>query len=125
MPAESNFEPIPVEALRSARMRLAGDRISIETWAVRRGFNPSIARKVLNGERKAIRGISLRIAIALGLRPDPAHPAPQPGLPDGQPAGRTEELPRTSHPASSSIAGGAPKASCDRRPLSQLGEPVR
>jgi len=112
MPAESLFDPIPKEAIRLARSRLAYEGSSVEDWAKANGFAAKTVYNVLSGRRMAIRGKALQIAIKLGLRPDPSIPAAQHRPPPSDPAGRT-------------LAGGPPVASCDRRPKAQLGEAVR
>ena len=49
---------------------------SIAAWARMHGFNPTLAQMVIAGTRKCLRGQSLRIAVALGMKRDPAvvHP---------------------------------------------------
>ena len=105
MPAESLFAPIPREAIRRARARLALADLTVEGWARREGFKPKTVYNVLSGRRMAIRGVSLRIAIKLGLRPDPDHL--------DSPPGRT------------TVGEGPPAVPCGRRPVSQVGEPAR
>ena len=106
---ETLFDPIPKELLRAARSRLALAGETVEDWAAREGFNSKTVYDVLSGRRMAGRGLSLRIAIRLGLRPDPTAPHDPPS-----PAGHT-------------LAGGPSVASCGRRPLLQalVGEPAR
>lgn len=122
MAAESLFDPISKEAIRAAyaQLRIDGDRV--EDWAARNGFSTKNVFNVLSGQRKAVRGDALQIAIRLGLRPDPAAliqtPAPS------SPAGRTQGSGR-GDATGQSIAGGRPDASCDRPPILQLGEAVR
>lgn len=41
---------------------------SLRSWAIENGFDPKIANAVLYGDRKAIRGKSHQIAVALGLK---------------------------------------------------------
>jgi gp16 family phage-associated protein len=122
MPAESIFDPIPKELLRQAKSRLAYDGLSVEAWAKREGFNAKLVHQVLSGKRMAIRGMSLRVAVKLGLRPDPNTPAARQAV--QTPAGRTEELPVLATPGSS-IAGGPSIPDRNRRPVSQLGAAVR
>lgn len=114
MPAESIFAPIPTDLIRQARARLALAGLSVGQWAKQEGFNAKTVYDVLSGNRMAIRGKSLQIAIALGLRPDPSSQAPHTGLPveTDQPAGRT-------------VAGGPPVPHRNRGSVSQLGEAVR
>jgi gp16 family phage-associated protein len=108
---ESVFDPIPKEALRNAKARLALDGDRVEDWAVRNGFNPKTVHNVLGGRRLAIRGQSLKIAVLLGLRPDPSATALQRPSPD--------------FPAGHTVGKGPPVASSNRRPELQLGEPAR
>jgi gp16 family phage-associated protein len=42
--------------------------LSIARWAVAHGFNPALVYAVLNGKRRAIRGETHTIAVALGLK---------------------------------------------------------
>lgn len=120
MPAESQIAPISEALIRRARSRLAEAGIGIEDWAIANGFKPSLARQVMTGKRLAIRGDSLKVAIALGLRPDPAAPASS-----------HDRLPPHEAPAGRTLGAGRPVASCDRPPLlhgraaGAVGEPVR
>lgn len=41
---------------------------SLRSWSTENGFNPKIVQAVLNGNRKALRGKSHEIAVALGLK---------------------------------------------------------
>ncbi|TDX60785.1 gp16 family phage-associated protein [Methylosinus sp. sav-2] len=45
--------------------------ISITDWARQRGFNVRTVYGVLRGELKAKRGVSHKIAVAAGLKPQP------------------------------------------------------
>lgn len=45
--------------------------ITISEWALERRFNPSLVYQVLAGTRKAIRGSSFQIAVALGMKAVP------------------------------------------------------
>ena len=59
-----------VDPLRRERVRhafRAGGK-SLRSWAVENGFNPKTAQAVLYGDRKALRGRSHEIAVALGLK---------------------------------------------------------
>ena len=42
--------------------------LSISGWAKARGFSQALVYQVLNGERKAVRGESHRIAVELGIK---------------------------------------------------------
>lgn len=137
MAAESLYDPIPREKIRAARSMLAYAELTIEDWAKANGFKPKAVYQVLSGNRMAIRGAALKIAIALGLRPQPPGPKIE-GLPGREtPAGRTGDHGDTL-PMAADLAGGRPVASCDRPPFLQpgpaprrrgaagaLGEPVR
>lgn len=41
---------------------------SLRSWAIENGFSPKIAQAVLFGDRKALRGESHRVAVALGIK---------------------------------------------------------
>jgi gp16 family phage-associated protein len=41
---------------------------TVEGWARKHGFKPTIVRKVLNGELKNSRGLSHQIAVMLGMK---------------------------------------------------------
>ena len=129
MPAESLFPPISKEAIRAARSRLALAGLSVTDWAEQNGFSPKTVYNVLSGSRPAVRGLALQIALRLGLRPAPDSPPPGnlEGLPGSSelPAGRTEAAPSLPGPETASLAGRAPVHDVNRRPVSQLGEPVR
>lgn len=43
----------------------------VSEWALERRFNPSLVYAVLHGRRKALRGRSFEIAVALGLKAPP------------------------------------------------------
>lgn len=51
--------------------RLEAHGVSIAGWARENGFNVRTVYAVLHGELKAKRGVSHRIAVALGLKPKP------------------------------------------------------
>jgi gp16 family phage-associated protein len=108
--SESLFGPITKQACLAAKalLALAGDTPA--KWAAREGFDPKTVYAVLSGNRRAIRGDSLQIAIKLGLRPDPSpvHLRPPSAIPTGRTLGK-----------------GAAVAPCDRGPFLQVGEPVR
>ena len=48
--------------------------LAVSDWALERSFNPSLVYAVLHGRRKALRGRSFAIAVALGLKARPAEP---------------------------------------------------
>ncbi|WP_165357358.1 hypothetical protein [Sphingosinicella sp. CPCC 101087] len=109
--------PIPAQSIREARAKLVLDGKSVEDWSRENGFAAKLVYEILSGRRRAIRGKSLQIAKKLGLRPDTANPAPSdPAAPQGLPVALT--------PAGRTIAGGPPNPDRNRRPISQLGEPV-
>ncbi|MFN3387463.1 MAG: hypothetical protein ACK40O_00915 [Allosphingosinicella sp.] len=116
MSAESLFLPISKEAIRRARANLALAGQSVEDWASANGYKAKTVYGVLSGKRAAIRGQSLKIALALGLRERPA-PLPTTSSPDGP-----ESL-----PSGSVITEGSPAASCSRRAdlHDVVGEAVR
>jgi gp16 family phage-associated protein len=45
--------------------------ITISEWALERRFNPALVYQVLAGTRKAVRGSSFQIAVALGMKSMP------------------------------------------------------
>lgn len=45
---------------------------SIGAWADRHGFRRPDVYRVLNGQSPALRGTNHRIAVALGIKPDPS-----------------------------------------------------
>lgn len=60
--------------LRSAEeaQRWFQDRgVTIAEWAMKRNFNPGLVYQVLAGQRKALRGRSFEIAVALRLKARP------------------------------------------------------
>lgn len=120
MQAESVFEPISPERIRLVRAKLALAGETPAEWAIRNGFKPQTVYKVLSGNRKAIRGISLKIAILIGLRDDPREPSlttPTGGTGPllSQPAPSGPLQPHANDvPAGRTVAGHAPVASCDR-----------
>lgn len=109
--AESLFEPIRTEAIRAARSRLAYEGLSVEEWAGREGFKAKSVYQVLSGKRMAIRGASLRIAIKLGLRPDPSV--------------AVEHAAHDAHPPVRAVPLIGSIGSGNRAGKLSLGEPVR
>lgn len=57
----------PEEALRWFQDR----GVTISEWALKRQFNPGLVYQVLGGQRKALRGKSFEIAVALKLKARP------------------------------------------------------
>ncbi|MDO8909521.1 MAG: DNA-binding protein [Pseudohongiella sp.] len=43
--------------------------VTVAGWAKRHGFSQTLVYKVLSGRRQALRGQSLEIAVALGIKP--------------------------------------------------------
>ena len=59
---------------QEAKADLLASGTTVAAWARERGFNVPLARMVLAGKRKCLRGQSLEIAIALGIKAEtPAH----------------------------------------------------
>lgn len=114
MPAESLYQPIPIELIRQAKARLALAGETVDQWATREGYSRKTVYDVLSGKRMCIRGVGLQIAIKLGLRPHPDSPPAAQSLPD-------ELAPVVDR----TVAADPPAASCGRRPVSQLGEAAR
>lgn len=53
-------------------MRWFQDRgVTISEWALKRQFNPGLVYQVLGGQRKALRGKSFQIAVALRMKARP------------------------------------------------------
>lgn len=50
------------------RNEFAQRGLSISEWARTRGFSTALVYQVISGKRKAVRGQSHRIAVALGLK---------------------------------------------------------
>jgi len=48
---------------------------SVTEWSMEKGFTPALVYSVLKGERKCLRGQSFKIAVALGIRPQPPERA--------------------------------------------------
>ena len=46
--------------------------VSIRQWAAERGFSEGLVYAVIAGKAKGTRGQSYKIAVALGLKPNPA-----------------------------------------------------
>ena len=66
--------------LMMVRRQFEAEGISIAAWARARGFNCITVYRVLNGKLKGTRGEAYRIAVALGLRREPATPRFRPGV---------------------------------------------
>lgn len=70
------IEPMhsPYRTEQEAKAVLLASGTTVAAWARERGFNVPLARMVLAGKRKCLRGQSLEIAIALGIKAEtPAH----------------------------------------------------
>lgn len=48
---------------------------TVHAWSARNGFDSSEVYRVLNGQNKATKGNGHAIAVALGMKPKPAHNA--------------------------------------------------
>jgi gp16 family phage-associated protein len=46
--------------------------LTVAAWSKERSFSPALVYAVVRGQRKCLRGESHRIAVALGLKPEPA-----------------------------------------------------
>lgn len=53
---------------QEAREAILRSGIPITQWAMAHGFSPALVFEVLSGRRRASRGQSHRIAVALGLK---------------------------------------------------------
>ncbi len=78
--AETQLDaPAPTAGSRAVKLRTKeeaaqwfSDRgITISEWALERRFNPALVYQVLAGTRKAVRGSSFQIAVALGMKSMP------------------------------------------------------
>lgn len=56
---------------KKLKARFAARGESITQWAKEHGYNLRTVYAVIGGEIKATRGVSHRIAVDLGLKPDP------------------------------------------------------
>ncbi|MFN3944617.1 MAG: hypothetical protein ACK4K7_06795 [Allosphingosinicella sp.] len=111
MEAESLFPPIREEDIRQAKARIVLEGEDVSSWARKNGYDPKLVHQVLSGTRQAIRGKSLKVALALGLRRLPSSPAPA----------HRGDL----RPTSRSLTDDGPLASGNRRRFLPIGEPVR
>ncbi len=59
------------ERLDAARKAIADAGHSVATWAARNGFEAENVYAVLSGKRACVKGDSLKIATALGLKDPP------------------------------------------------------
>ena len=62
------------DKLSQVKARFEAEGVTIAGWAKARGFNVLTVYRVLSGKSKAIRGELYRIAVALGLKKQPARP---------------------------------------------------
>lgn len=72
VPANVDGVPDRLKTTEEAARWFADRGITISEWALERNFNPSLVYQVLAGTRKAVRGDSFKIAVALGLKSMPA-----------------------------------------------------
>ena len=68
------------EALEATRRQLYDEGISVTDWARTHGFDVHLTYGVLSGRSRASRGESHRIAVALGLKPQPGAARAKLGL---------------------------------------------
>lgn len=61
-------EVVPLRTPEQVRGYFAQSGVSIADWARARGFSVVLTRMVAAGQRKCLRGQSLQIAIALGMK---------------------------------------------------------
>jgi gp16 family phage-associated protein len=76
-PGVSNPAHLGERAL-AARQRFADNGTNISAWASERGFNPRLVHQILRGDRPCVRGKSHKIAVALGIKGQPAELASAP-----------------------------------------------
>ena len=58
-------------SIEQVRRQFEAEGLSIKEWAERRGYAPRTVYAVLQGDLQCRRGISHRIAVDLGLKPQP------------------------------------------------------
>ena len=63
---------IDMERIEQVRQQFEAEGLSIKEWAEMRGYSPRTVYAVLQGSLRCRRGVSHRIAIDLGLKPQPA-----------------------------------------------------
>lgn len=56
------------DSIANFKMSLEADGISMTEWAKANGFNIRTVRAVIAGELKAKRGVSHKIALAIGIK---------------------------------------------------------
>jgi len=61
------------EKAADVKARFEAEGIAIAEWARARGFEPRMVYRALSGELKGKRGTGHRIAVALGLKDEPAN----------------------------------------------------
>lgn len=66
--AESAHQCTPIRTEAEVRSEFEQHGISISAWACSRGFSTGLVYQVLSGKKRALRGQSHRIAVALGLK---------------------------------------------------------
>lgn len=59
------------ESLEATKRQLYDEGVSVMDWARTNGFDVHLVYGVLSGRSRASRGESHRIAVALGLKPQP------------------------------------------------------
>ncbi|WP_423600018.1 DNA-binding protein [Roseateles sp. MS654] len=59
---------VKLKSPEEAQQWFAERGITISEWALERQFNPALVYQVLAGTRKAVRGTSFKIAVALGIK---------------------------------------------------------
>jgi gp16 family phage-associated protein len=63
---------------QEAQRWFADRGLTISEWALERNFNPALVYQVLTGSRKAVRGRSFQIAVALGIKSRPVDDVLEP-----------------------------------------------
>lgn len=60
------------ERASTVRARFELEGVNMSDWARERGFSPKLVHQILRGDRPCRRGVSHRIAVALGIKPGTA-----------------------------------------------------
>jgi gp16 family phage-associated protein len=68
---DSASDPLPLRSPQQVLNWFHDNGVAVSHWAEAHGFSPALARAIVSGKRKCLRGQSHQIAVALRIKPPP------------------------------------------------------
>jgi gp16 family phage-associated protein len=69
-------DPLPLRSPQQVLHWFHANGVAVSHWAEAHGFSPALARAIVSGKRKCLRGQSHQIAVALRIKAAPARLPP-------------------------------------------------